>query len=351
MSSRFSGLTWETDLPPIEKFILLAMADHADHEGENVRPSVALICHKTGYSRSTVLKAQARLRDLGILEVVEMRQAEGRPTLYNIDADSMPMLPPWRPKKPGKPGPVTPSVIRTTPVRITDHPRPGDGPQNQLQETTTEKEQTPPTPAGAGGVVAHEVPVGGAGKAKRQPPTRNEVKEREAAAVDEVLADYNEVTGRRRNYKPSSEGWRCVLARIREGYTREQLRLAIMGAWASPWHRGQNDKGPNGTGKDYTFPENILRSADKVEAHIRTARAALTPEPWWPVDEDAPAAPPAPAAKQSGASIPSGPIVFTQRDMQMRALAEALHAKDSVRVEALKAEMGIVGDVSLPEAA
>ena len=50
MSGKITGLVWESDLPQNEKYVLLAYADHADHEGNGIFPSVGLIAWKTGYT-------------------------------------------------------------------------------------------------------------------------------------------------------------------------------------------------------------------------------------------------------------------------------------------------------------
>jgi hypothetical protein len=52
MSVKIMGLVWDLDNSVIdreEKYVLLAYADHADHEGRNMFPSIDLICQKTGY--------------------------------------------------------------------------------------------------------------------------------------------------------------------------------------------------------------------------------------------------------------------------------------------------------------
>jgi hypothetical protein len=36
MSAKQTGLVWELDLPHNEAWVLMAMADHADHDGHNV---------------------------------------------------------------------------------------------------------------------------------------------------------------------------------------------------------------------------------------------------------------------------------------------------------------------------
>ena len=64
--------------------VLLAMADHANDQGESVYPSVARLAWKTGCSERHVQRAMTYLREKGILiKVAEPRYH--RPTEYKID--------------------------------------------------------------------------------------------------------------------------------------------------------------------------------------------------------------------------------------------------------------------------
>jgi DNA-binding transcriptional ArsR family regulator len=54
-----------------ERFVLLAIGNHANREGENARPSRTTICDETGLSPATVTRATNKLRDMGLLEVLE----------------------------------------------------------------------------------------------------------------------------------------------------------------------------------------------------------------------------------------------------------------------------------------
>jgi hypothetical protein len=69
------GGVWELDLDPPEKIVLLAMADHADHEGRHVFPSVDLISWKTGYSPRQVQRIIRDLEKFGLL--IRMGDAAG----------------------------------------------------------------------------------------------------------------------------------------------------------------------------------------------------------------------------------------------------------------------------------
>jgi hypothetical protein len=70
MSAKIMGEVWDLVLSPAERSVLLAMADHADHNGDNVRPSVALIAWKTDYSERQVQRIIGDLRKAGILIIM-----------------------------------------------------------------------------------------------------------------------------------------------------------------------------------------------------------------------------------------------------------------------------------------
>jgi hypothetical protein len=44
------GQVWDLDLPHAEAWVLMALADHADHDGANAFPGQDLLAYKTGYS-------------------------------------------------------------------------------------------------------------------------------------------------------------------------------------------------------------------------------------------------------------------------------------------------------------
>jgi hypothetical protein len=90
MSVRVMGLVWDLDLGKAEKFLLLAMADHAHHDGSGVRPGVALLAHKTGFSVRSVQRYIGVLEELGLLEATAYRGGGfGRATVYRIRVDRM----------------------------------------------------------------------------------------------------------------------------------------------------------------------------------------------------------------------------------------------------------------------
>ena len=87
------GLCWDLPLPKGEKFLLLAMADHAHHDGSGVRPGVAVLAHKTSDSRRNVQRLLRSLEGLGLVEATAHRGGGfGRATVYRIRLEVVAML-------------------------------------------------------------------------------------------------------------------------------------------------------------------------------------------------------------------------------------------------------------------
>lgn len=93
MSVKIMGIVWEADLPQREKFVLLAYADHADHEGNNVFPSIGLIAWKTGYDSRTIQRITKKLVEDGYL--VSQGQSQLSTNRYSIAINNLPILPPY----------------------------------------------------------------------------------------------------------------------------------------------------------------------------------------------------------------------------------------------------------------
>ena len=67
MSVKIMGLVWDLDLESNKKFVLLAYADHASHDGTSIYPSIELIAKKTGYHERSVQRITKELSEAGYL--------------------------------------------------------------------------------------------------------------------------------------------------------------------------------------------------------------------------------------------------------------------------------------------
>lgn len=117
------GFVWELDLPKPLKFLLLAMADHADHDGRNVYPGVELLAWKTGDHPRTVQRNLRELEALGLIEVeaagggVVRGGLRGRATVYRLTLWKGDNLPPFRPREVIPNQSTTPAPLRAEPRR------------------------------------------------------------------------------------------------------------------------------------------------------------------------------------------------------------------------------------------
>ena len=123
MSQKIVGMVWGLDLQPAEMNVLHAYADHADHNGENVRPSLDLIAWKTNLSERYVQKITHRLRELAYLIPVRYEQGgRGHVTEYRIDFTNASWTPFPRPRasKGTKPAPDEGTITDGTEDTLTE---------------------------------------------------------------------------------------------------------------------------------------------------------------------------------------------------------------------------------------
>src|SRR6266404_5167956 len=88
MSIRIIVEVWELDLPPLEKLVLLALADHANSDGGSCYPGVDLLAQKTGLSRRTVQRILRKLETKGIaVPVAHQKGGSGLATEYQLNIE------------------------------------------------------------------------------------------------------------------------------------------------------------------------------------------------------------------------------------------------------------------------
>jgi len=73
MSVRVQADVWQTALPPNQRLVLLAYADHANDDGESIYPGEQIMRDKTSYSATSIRRITAELIDAQVL----IRTAEG----------------------------------------------------------------------------------------------------------------------------------------------------------------------------------------------------------------------------------------------------------------------------------
>src|SRR5690606_1009368 len=100
VSAKQTGLVWELNLPQNQAWVLMAMADHADHEGNNVYPGVPRLAWKTGYTTRHIRRIIAILREKGLI-VVEEAGGGRKTTRYRLDLARADRKNPHRPEYAG----------------------------------------------------------------------------------------------------------------------------------------------------------------------------------------------------------------------------------------------------------
>jgi len=83
MSAKSMGQVFDLVLTPAKRNLLLAMADHADHDGRSIKPGVPYLAWKTDYSERQVQRLLRELEADGIVVIEATRL--GKPTSYALD--------------------------------------------------------------------------------------------------------------------------------------------------------------------------------------------------------------------------------------------------------------------------
>lgn len=106
MSIRVMSQVWESNtLDPYERLVLLALADHADDDG-NCYPSIARLCKRTGLTDRGIQKVLRRLTEKGRLKIAPNKGRKGV-NLYTVTPEPGSPPNPVHPE-PGSPHPRTP---------------------------------------------------------------------------------------------------------------------------------------------------------------------------------------------------------------------------------------------------
>jgi len=112
----------------------------------------------------------------------------------------------------------------------------------------------------------------------RLPPARNaraaKKPEKFKAELLEIFGYWKEAWGKNEQAKLTPKRKKAVLARLKEGYTVDQIKLAIYGCSVTPHNNGTD---PKGDGRIYDCLELICRSGDNVERFAGNASAIAPP--------------------------------------------------------------------------
>lgn len=85
MSVKVMGAVWELkDLTANERLVLLALADHANHDGSDAHPGNDLIEQKTGLSRRTIQYALGAFQRRGLIKLTAGGRGRGMLASYDL---------------------------------------------------------------------------------------------------------------------------------------------------------------------------------------------------------------------------------------------------------------------------
>lgn len=110
-------MVWETSLPRPQKYVLLALADHADHEGGSIYPGLELIAWKTDYDERHIRRILNELvADKILVREYTSPGGNGANDRYRIDVERLPVRTPFRKRRNDKMSGVqkkTPDILNT----------------------------------------------------------------------------------------------------------------------------------------------------------------------------------------------------------------------------------------------
>lgn len=86
MSVKVMGRVWDSDLEPRLRYVLLAYADAAEHDGTQIWPGRDRLVEMTGYTASTIERITKKLLEVGVLVRVSAGY-RGRRAEFRIDLD------------------------------------------------------------------------------------------------------------------------------------------------------------------------------------------------------------------------------------------------------------------------
>jgi len=95
MSVKQMSRVWDLDLDHAQRLVLLALADHAHDDGGGVRPAVALVAWKTGYSLRSVKRLMASLRKANLI-TIERQGGGDYPNVYRLCLERGKSKPPYK---------------------------------------------------------------------------------------------------------------------------------------------------------------------------------------------------------------------------------------------------------------
>lgn len=258
-------MTWvwrASEAQGMERFVLLAIADAADDEGGNAFPSMSKLVDKTGLSERTVRRAIRSCEQRGELHTEQEKRA-GRvvgnrydfPSYATGQSDRRSCSPPVSVtgSTTGQRGPGWGQSDRGGGVTVTALDN------RPLEPSNTRPRVSPPSGEETCRVV--------------QPSIDGDPTDGASGEVGEVWDAYRSSTNRQGRYVLTTKRKRLILQALRD-YPLDDVLDAVRGWEASPFHRGENDRG-----HPFNDLELLLRDAEHIEKFRDLARGVIRPTP------------------------------------------------------------------------
>ena len=271
MSVKFMAAVWDLALTQSEAWVLMAYADHADHQGRNIKAGIELIAYKTGFSERQVQRITHKLAADKILVAQTPGNGRGKVAEWRIDLDAAPrkgdMVSPFPPTD--EPERVTPEPERVT-QRVTSEALKGDTamspePVNRVNQPEPRDKTTTALSARA--------------RESDQPAAAAALTLEQQVAVRfllEACPDFAGPVGTVRAHPPALvAAWATYAARVMTHAKRDRIK-SLSGYLVRNIQAGELPVLPD---------DEARRFAD----HVAFARSGVWPSdsPWQPAPEDA----------------------------------------------------------------
>lgn len=103
MSGKATGRVWELKLPHSEQLVLLALADHSDHNGANIFPGMRLVAWQCGYSERQVRRVLSDIIRKGYLVLDAENYGKFGTNCYHINWSAIPKKEAYEYQSTGRP--------------------------------------------------------------------------------------------------------------------------------------------------------------------------------------------------------------------------------------------------------
>lgn len=242
---------FDLELDPFEGWLYSHLKRIAGAAGGHCFMSIAVLAAKCKMSENTLRKAKKELAKKGLIRVEQGNYEAGK-------ADKIYIVNIWRENYDQF---VPPS--KTIPPPFKNDTTPGSkttGHEERTHEERTKEEETKEEQAHV--EIAPQLdPL-----PSKSRTNHFGLKPETFLLVMEVFVHWKLVTGRSRSVLDKKRADK-IAARLKEGYTVEELKSAIEGCKQSPYHNGSDPRNESGT--IYDAIDLIFRSAEKTEFFMR----------------------------------------------------------------------------------